>query len=89
MLNFQYPARLEMYESANSIEIDADNPTKPETIKRSWKERLFSLPWRPWVKTKVIRVPNYKPAIYRVGNRFIYHPALKAEIMKAVEVGKS
>lgn len=25
-------------------------------VKRSWKERLFSWPWRPWVSTK--QIPN-------------------------------
>lgn len=27
-------------------------PIKQE-LKRTWKERLFSLPWRPWKATKI------------------------------------
>ncbi|AKJ28798.1 hypothetical protein [Caldimonas brevitalea] len=25
------------------------------TVRRTWAERLFSLPWRPWVSTKQVR----------------------------------
>lgn len=25
-----------------------------KTVKRSWKERFFTLPWHPWVATKEI-----------------------------------
>lgn len=24
------------------------------TVKRNWKERLFTLPWHPWVATKKV-----------------------------------
>ena len=32
--------------------------TKTERVRRSWRERLFSLPWRPWVAWKTIEVPD-------------------------------
>ncbi|MFS8180873.1 hypothetical protein ACMG4P_04845 [Pseudovibrio denitrificans] len=30
--------------------------TEQLSIVRPWKERLFSFPWRPWKRTKVIEV---------------------------------
>ena len=27
-------------------------------VKRTWRERLFSRPWRPWVKTKIVTKPG-------------------------------
>lgn len=42
-----------------------------EQVRLSWKERLFSLPWRPWVRFKAI----YKPKIYDLGDgRFLCSP---------------
>ncbi len=34
------------------------------TEKRSWKERLFSLPWKPWVKYKL----TDHPLVYVIEN---------------------
>lgn len=39
-------------------------------IKRSLKERFFSLPWKPWIKWNFI--PDEK--VYMVGGRLIGHP---------------
>ena len=72
---------MQMVESVHAVEEDG---TRPLTVKRSFKERFLSLPWRPWVSTKVIQVPNYKPAIYVTGNKIVYHPALKARIEQSV-----
>jgi len=30
-------------------------------VARSWRERLFSWPWRPWVKTKWVFKKSEKP----------------------------
>lgn len=40
---------------------------KVEVIKKTWKERLFSWPWRPWRKTKTI------VTIEPTGDLFIDH----------------
>lgn len=32
-----------------------------KTVKRTWRERLFSRPWRPLKKTKVVIVPSVVP----------------------------
>ena len=55
-------------------------------VKRSLKERLFSTPWRPIKKTRLMIVTRYKPAMYRIYDRIIYHPSLKDEIMKLAKV---
>lgn len=75
------PPPLEFYSSIYATERDGD---RPEKRRRSWKERLFSRPWTPWVAEKTIMVPNYKPAIYRVGDRIIYHPALEDRVRAIV-----
>lgn len=48
-------------------------------VKRSWKERLFTLPWRPFKKTRhyvsirETRLPD--PQYYIMGRNIIAHPA--------------
>lgn len=55
------------------------NLTVQETVPRTWKERLFSWPWRPRRKTNVIDIPN--PTLYFVGPRMVTaHPATIALI---------
>ena len=43
--------------------------TVPKIIIRSWKERLWSWPWKPWEKEKVIQVPD--PSIYMINTSMI------------------
>ena len=50
-------------------------------VKRTWRERLLSWPWRPWVVNKSFA----KPAMYKVGTKLICHPALLPALRKAVE----
>lgn len=49
---------------------------EPYTVRRSWRERLFSRPWRPFVATRTVvpKVP-YRGAM-RIGpNTLLMHPA--------------
>lgn len=72
--------------------------TKEETVTRTWKERLFTRPWRPLQRTKL----QFQPAIYMVNlpplglpglpissrrqpPTFIAHPAFKDAIEKALK----
>ena len=72
--------------------------TKEKTIARTWKERLFSLPWRPWQRDNL----QYQPAIYLVNipslpsltlphlpqrnaTLFIAHPSFKHAIEKGLK----
>ncbi len=58
---------------------------------RTWRERLLSLPWRPWEATKVVAVEA--PAkFYYVDERahVVYcHPALLAKIQVCLAGGNS
>lgn len=50
---------------------------------RTWKERLFSFPWRPLQKTKKVA----KPTIYKIGSFFLVHPVFKREISEIFNGG--
>lgn len=52
----------------------------PIEVERSWKERLFSLPWRPWKKVKIIipQVPD--PHIYQFEGTMVMHPTIVKQI---------
>ena len=57
-----------------------------ELVKRTWKERLFTRPWKPRQRYKHIMV-KLNPQMYRVnfpgqGKKIIAHPSLKAQIEK-------
>jgi hypothetical protein len=48
-----------------------------ETVERTWKERLFSLPWRPFQKTKEIKksVASDKVMIDNTNQVIYCHPS--------------
>ncbi len=53
---------------------------EPYEVKRSWKERLFTRPWRPFKKTRTV-VPQIPSRQIIMMDRIIYmHPILKAEV---------
>lgn len=55
-------------------------------VRRSWRERLFSWPWNPIRGTKTVSVQVPSRQIVQLGrNRFLIHPAMKAELFKAVK----
>ena len=47
--------------------------TETQEIARTWRERLFSLPWRPLRKTKTVVVP--RKDLFWVNGAFYGHPA--------------
>jgi hypothetical protein len=56
------------------------------TAPRSWRERLFSWPWRPWVATKP--VPRFMPrkdAILLADGRLVMHPTTYRALQENVE----
>lgn len=73
---------LRMTESHHALEEDGK---RGAYVKRSLKERLFSRPWKPFRKDKLILIRNYKPIMFVMGNRFIFHPSLKDHINAALE----
>jgi hypothetical protein len=53
-------------------------------VKRSWKERLFTWPWRPWKSTKVVEVSVPDPNYYIVDDQVVGHPVTIAKLMEIV-----
>jgi hypothetical protein len=51
-----------------------------EIIDRSWKERLFSRPWKPLEKTKKQIVQYPDPNVYTWGDLIICHPMVALRI---------
>ena len=57
--------------------------TKETTVKRSWRERLLSRPWRPWKTTKIVVSQEPDPNLYRIGRtQIVGHPATIAKLKK-------
>lgn len=54
-----------MSEILNGIKVFVDNHCVEHVdIERTWKERLLSWPWKPWIKTRTESIP----AVYEVRN---------------------
>lgn len=53
---------------------------EPMQVRRSWRERLLTWPWRPLQSTKTVipKVP-YQGA-YQIGNRLLMHPEIAARV---------
>ena len=56
-------------------------------VRRTWLERLFTWPWRPWIETKVVSEQVPDPKLYQLPNGIVIgHPAtvsmLKRELNK-------
>ncbi|MBI5351601.1 MAG: hypothetical protein HZB50_03075 [Chloroflexi bacterium] len=43
-----------------------------DMVRRSWVERFFSWPWRPWVKSNPVKTPS----MVKIGNDIYCHPDL-------------
>lgn len=58
--------------------------TKIRDVPRTWKERLFSWPWRPQIATRkeVYQVPSEK--IYVMGDKIICHPDFANKLREAM-----
>ena len=61
-----------------------------KTVRRTWKERLFSLPWTPLIKLKEItekiqtQLPD--PNLYVIGNTIIVgHPSTVLKLKKSIK----
>jgi len=56
------------------------------TLNRSWEERLFTWPWKPWVATKEIvnMIPN--PDVFLIDRKtVIAHPATAQKIKELLK----
>lgn len=84
MANFN--GGFQIFESVNAVEQILED--KEVHIPLSFWERIFNTdPYANlWTMTRVeiIQVVVHKPAIYRMGDKLIVHPALVPEIRKAM-----
>lgn len=59
------------------------------TVRRTWRERLFTRPWRPFLKWRVVVSPSPVPRdkCYQMGGKFYcgvdFYEALKAKASNA------
>lgn len=58
---------------------------EPVTVRRGWRDRWLSRPWRPWVATRihVPQVPSRR--IVQIGNSLVMHPAIARELRAELE----
>jgi hypothetical protein len=62
------------------VSVYAVKDGEPIIHRRSWRQRLFSWPWRPWVTTWT-EIPKV-PAFYVTKDSIIAHPAALMELRK-------
>jgi hypothetical protein len=48
--------------------------------RRSWRERLLSWPWRPWVATRMVDIEVPDPHCHTFGNVMVCHPAVAQRV---------
>ena len=57
--------------------------------KRTWKERLFTLPWNPFKLNKTVIISLPSEEVYFVGERgdrkIVCHPEMVEKIKKAIK----
>lgn len=66
-------------------DVNLVEPGEPAVVRRSWRERLFSRPWRPWQPTKLVPTTKPRKDLLVVGNMVLVHPARLNDLMKAAE----
>jgi len=72
------PMNLPVYEDTNAVE------NVYEDVKRTFKERFFSWPWKPWVTHKRVCVGT-RPAGFIFNSRLlICHPIFWAQVKDSI-----
>lgn len=54
-------------------------------VRSTWKERLFTMPWRPWIRTRgvISQIPSRE--MYMLpDNTIVMHPELWREVREAI-----
>jgi hypothetical protein len=62
------------------IECPLCTVTEQRLARRSWRERLLSWPWRPWVATEQVSVEVPDLWYYTIGNVAVCHPAVARRV---------
>lgn len=62
--------------------------TRTEAVCRSWRERLFTRPWRPWITEKSIQITEPGRSVYvakLMGQEVVIcHPCIEDEVWAAI-----
>jgi len=63
---------------------------EPQQVRYSWRQRLLSWPWRPWVATYTVipQVP-YRGAMQMASGRLLMHPATFRALKEATDLAGS
>lgn len=66
------------------IETPMMHDIETQVIRRSWRERLFSWPWRPWQAEKAVMVyvPKEEVLIDHQNQLLIMHPVVATKLRK-------
>lgn len=59
---------------------------KSETVQRSWKERLFTWPWKPWRRTKILQVPSNEAIVDAINHKVYVHPEFYETLKKSLPI---
>ena len=57
----------------------------PVKVRRAWRERLFSRPWKPWRATRTVIPQIPDPHAMLVGNLLIMHPDTWARMRRELD----
>lgn len=60
--------------------------TKSSTVRRSWRERLFSWPWQPLRSVRTIQIPDR--TVYFIGDTIHCHPAVLSQLQAELKERK-
>lgn len=63
-------------------------PGETKAVKRTWRERLFSRPWRPLQTHNYIQTYDPDPNFYDIGGVMFCHPVLLDKLVTAIEASK-
>lgn len=70
----------------NHLMVENGDPYK---VIRTWKERLFSCPWRPFKKTRTIIPKVPMRSVMKLPNgTYVMHPAMLNELKRQLKPNK-
>jgi hypothetical protein len=80
---------MQVIQSNFAVEEDGKEDKEIQVERGGFWERLFdpdpTLPLWQKTKTRIIKVPHYKPVMYRMMDKLIVHPSLMPSLMEALK----
>ena len=74
-------------DTLHGFKVFVDNSIKYKTVKREWKERLFTLPWHPFVKFKQVPDGYFMEdgKVIRMHDKIICNPITMRHLETAIK----